>query len=255
MLIDVLFDPFGGQWEDLQAAAVGAEAAGFDGVWVYDHLAGSVHRSSHVLECWTTLTALAATVPRITVGSLVLNAANRLPGTLAVAAATLQQVSAGRLLLGVGAGGGNDLPYSREQLALGREVHGDRRRRQMVEDMIAELRTVWTGSSGGVDGFLVPEPVPPIIVGGFGPKMAELAGRLGDGINTPAGPNLDRLVGIAHDAHARAGRDPENFIITTSFGGDPVERDRLEASGVTRAIMMAKPPYVESVRGLACERG
>lgn len=249
MHLDVLFDPFGGRWDDLQAAAVEADDAGFDGVWVYDHLAGSVHRAPHVLECWTTLTAVAATVPRLAVGSLVLNVANRLPGTLAVAAATLQEVSAGRLLLGVGAGGGRDLPYAAEQLALGREVPGDRRRREQVEQMITGLRTVWTGTSGGVEGFLVPEPVPPIIVGGFGPKMAELAGRLGDGINTPAGPDLERLVAIAREAHARSGRDPSEFIVTTSFSGGG--HDRLEEIGVSRAIAMVQPPYVEGVQRLA----
>lgn len=249
MHVDLLFDPFGGRWEDLRAAAIEAEAAGFGGVWVYDHLAGSVHRAPHVLECWTTLTAIAATVPRIMVGSLVLNVANRLPGTLAVAAATLQQVSGGRLLLGVGAGGGRDLPYAAEQLALGREVPGDGRRRAMVEQTIDDLRQVWTGSSGGVDGFLVPDPTPPIIVGGFGPKMAELAGRLGDGINTPAGPNLEPLVDIARTAHAAAGGDPAGFIVTTSYSAGG--RDRLERIGVTRAIAMLAPPYIDGVRRLA----
>jgi alkanesulfonate monooxygenase SsuD/methylene tetrahydromethanopterin reductase-like flavin-dependent oxidoreductase (luciferase family) len=110
MHADLLFDPFGGRWDDLREAAVLAEAAGFDGLWLYDHLAGSAHRAAHVLECWTVLSALAAAVPRVTVGSLVLNVANRDPGTLAVMAATLQEVSGGRLLLGVGAGGGIDTP-------------------------------------------------------------------------------------------------------------------------------------------------
>jgi len=71
-------------------------------VWLYDHLAGSVHGRDWVLECWTTLTAIAATVPRIMVGPLVLNVANRPAGTLAVMAATLQELSGGRLLLGIG---------------------------------------------------------------------------------------------------------------------------------------------------------
>src|SRR6476469_3010215 len=106
---------------------------GFDGVWLYDHLAGSVHRAPHVLECWTVLSAVAAAVPRLTVGSLVLNVANRDAGTLAVMAATLQEVSGGRLLLGVGAGGGADTPYAAEQTALGRPVPGDQRRRYAVE--------------------------------------------------------------------------------------------------------------------------
>ena len=95
VLVDLLFDPFGGRWEDLRDAALAAEAAGFDGVWLYDHLAGSVHGAPHVLECWTVLSALAAAVPRLTVGSLVLNVANRDAGTLAVMAATLQEVSGG----------------------------------------------------------------------------------------------------------------------------------------------------------------
>ncbi len=56
-------------------------------------LAGSVHGQQRVLECWTTLTAIAVTVPRIALGPMVLNVANRHPGTLGVMAATLQEVS------------------------------------------------------------------------------------------------------------------------------------------------------------------
>ena len=137
MFIDVLFDPFDAQWSDVRDGAVAAEEAGFDGLWLYDHLAGSVHGATRVLECWTTLTAIAAAVPRLAIGPLVLNVANRDPGTLAVMAATLQEVSGGRLLLGLGAGGGNDTPYAAEQEALGRAVAGARIRRQAVEDAIA----------------------------------------------------------------------------------------------------------------------
>ena len=117
--VDLLFDPFGGRWEDLRAAAVVAEDAGFDGVWLYDHLAGSAHGAAHVLECWTVLSALAAAVPQLAIGSLVLNVANRDAGTLAVMAATLQEVSGGRLLLGIGAGGGDGTPYAAEQARSG----------------------------------------------------------------------------------------------------------------------------------------
>src|SRR5689334_6332264 len=112
MLIDVLIDTFEGHWNEVREGAIAAEQAGLAGVWLNDHLAGSVEGASRVLECWTTLTALAATVPRITVGSLVLNVANRDAGTLAVMAATLQEVSTGRLLLGLGAGAHRDSPYA-----------------------------------------------------------------------------------------------------------------------------------------------
>src|SRR5579862_3378585 len=134
MLIDLLFDPFGVSWRDVREGAIAAEGEGFDGVWLYDHLAGSVHRERHVLESWTTLTAIAAVVPRIAIGPMVLNVANRDPGTLAVMAATLQEVSEGRLLLGLGAGGGLDTPYASEQHALGRSVLGDVKRRTAVEN-------------------------------------------------------------------------------------------------------------------------
>ncbi len=245
--VDVLFDPFGGRWGDLRDAAQLAEESGLDGIWLYDHLAGSVHRAPHVLECWTILTAVAAAIPRLTVGSLVLNVANRDTGTLAVMAATLQEVSGGRLLLGVGAGGGRDTPYAAEQLALGREVPGAAARRAHVERTITTLRDVWSGTTGGASGFLRPDPAPPVIVGGFGPRMAELAGRLGDGINAPGGPGLARLLDVARDAHARAGGDPDRFVVTTSGSPDDT---RLERLGVHRVIAMVRPPYVEGVRRL-----
>src|SRR4051812_39794906 len=129
VLIDLLFDPFGACWNDVRAGAIAAEAAGFDGIWLYDHLAGSVHRERTVVECWTALTAIAAVVPRVAIGPMVLNVANRDPGTLAVMAATLQDVSGGRLLLGLGAGGSRHTPYANEQYALGRTVAGDDARR------------------------------------------------------------------------------------------------------------------------------
>ncbi len=248
MLVDLLFDPFGGRWEDLRDAVADAEAAGFDGVWLYDHLAGSVHGAPHVLECWTVLSALAAAVPRLTLGSLVLNVANRDAGTLAVMAATLQEVSGGRLLLGVGAGGGAGTPYAAEQRALGRAVHSDAARRTDVEATIGMLRRVWSGAMGGASGFLAPDPSPPVIVGGFGPKMAELAGRLGDGINAPGGPSLAPLIDVARQAHERAGRDPDRFLVTTS--GSPTD-ERLARLGVHRVITMIHPPYSAGVARLA----
>jgi hypothetical protein len=183
--IDLLFDPFGANWHDIQEGAIAAEGEGFDGVWLYDHLAGSVHRQQRVVECWTTLTAIAATVPRIAVGPMVLNIANRHPGTLGVMAATLQEVSGGRLLLGLGAGGGRHTPYAAEQQVFGRPVLGDTARRAALEAAVATIRSVWTGTIDGVGGFLRPDPTPPIIIGGFGPKIP--AGWSGGRRRQPAG--------------------------------------------------------------------
>jgi alkanesulfonate monooxygenase SsuD/methylene tetrahydromethanopterin reductase-like flavin-dependent oxidoreductase (luciferase family) len=252
--IDLLFDTFGVTWEDVREGAIAAEGEGFDGVWLNDHLAGSVHGEERVLECWTTLTAIAAAVPGIAVGPMVLNVANRDPGTLAVMAATLQQVSEGRLILGLGAGGGRDTPYATEQLAFGRPVLGDRARRAAVELAVATLRSVWSGTVGGVGGFLRPDPAPPIIVGGFGPKMAELAGRVADGVILPGGPGLDRLLDVARTAHGLAGRDPSSFVVTVSSGLGSRALQQLQELNVDRAVAFVRRPFAENVRSLAASR-
>ena len=168
-------------------------------------------RSTAGLGCssrWTTLTAMAAVVPRIAIGPMVLNVANRPAGTLGVMAATLQEVSEGRLLLGLGAGGGRSTPYAAEQVAFDRPVPGDIARRAAVESTVTTLRAVWSGSVGGVAGFLQPNPAPPIIVGGFGAKVAELAGRVADGINLPDGPRLAHLAGGGTGGSHRIGTRP-----------------------------------------------
>jgi alkanesulfonate monooxygenase SsuD/methylene tetrahydromethanopterin reductase-like flavin-dependent oxidoreductase (luciferase family) len=188
-------------------------------------------------------------VPRINIGPMVLNVANRDAGTLPVMAATLQDVSGGRLLLGLGAGGGRDTPYAHEQHALGRAVPGDVARRAAVESAVAQLRRVWSGTVDGVGGFLRPDPPPPIIIGGFGPKMAELAGRIGDGMNAPGGSQLPALIRIAREAHEQAGRDPDAFIVTTS--GSARDLHRLAELGVNRAVVFMRPPFVDGVARLA----
>jgi alkanesulfonate monooxygenase SsuD/methylene tetrahydromethanopterin reductase-like flavin-dependent oxidoreductase (luciferase family) len=252
--IDVLFDPFGTTWEDVREGALAAEGEGFDGVWLYDHLAGSVHGQDRVLECWTAMTAIAASVPRVGVGSMVLNVANRDPGTLGVMAATLQEVSGGRLMLGLGAGGGRRTPYAAEQRALGRTVPGDASRRRAVEETITELRSVWSGTVGGVAGFPRPDPPPPIIVGGFGPKMADLAGRVADGVNLPNGPSLGSLVEVCRRARANERRDRSPFVLTVSSDLAPRSLERLEQLGVDRAVAFASTPLAHHVRRLTALR-
>ena len=100
-------------------------------------------------------------------------------------------------------------------------------------------------------GFLAPDPEPPFVIGVLGPKMAELAGRVGDGFNTRAThPRLPELVEIARDAHARSGRDPERFLVTvhTAFderwlAADSPARAELATIGSDRLILALSPPY------------
>src|SRR5687768_1431811 len=98
MKTDLLLVPMGASYADMRAAARVAEDAGFDGLWTWDHLRDPDEAGGPgVPEVWTVLSALAEATTRVSLGSLVLNVSSRHPGLLANMAATLQQVSGGRL--------------------------------------------------------------------------------------------------------------------------------------------------------------
>lgn len=245
MKTDVLLIPFGASWAQLRDGAQRAEDAGYDGVWTWDHLrGGGAAGPAPVPECWTVLAALAEATSRVSLGPLVLNVANRPPGVLANMAATLQEVSGGRLILGLGAGGSRATPYADEQLALGRPVGSDTERRHELERALVQIRALWAGDP---PGYLRPSPAPQLVVGGFGPKLAELAGRLGDGFNAPAGhPQLPELVSLAREAHAASGRaTPFQVSAFGGFPGTEAGRKRLAGLGVDRLILLLQPPYTE----------
>lgn len=172
-------------------------------------------------------------------------------------AATLQDVTGGRLLLGLGAGGGRRTPDAGEQRALGRDVAADPVRREQLAEAVGVIRQVWTGDTSTFDGrhytlrpatgFPRPTPPPPIIIGAFGRKMAELAGRVGDGINLQAfHPRLDDLIATARRSFTeRGGGSPEPFLVTAFAGLDHrwldhrgTERSRLARLGVDRLILV-----------------
>ena len=158
-------------------------------------------------------------------------------------------------MLGIGAGGGPDTPYAAEQAACGRRTPGDAVRRQQVEEAVGVLRQVWSGRVrtdpgqyfplGEGSGFLRPSPAPPVIVGAFGPKMAQLAGRVGDGINTQAQhPRLGQLLDIARSEHTASGRLlPFHATVFAGFSErwldeSRPERSRLRELGVERLILI-----------------
>jgi alkanesulfonate monooxygenase SsuD/methylene tetrahydromethanopterin reductase-like flavin-dependent oxidoreductase (luciferase family) len=250
MKTDLLLMPMGARWADMRAAALATEAGGFDGLWTWDHLRDPDDDDATgpgVPEAWTVLTALAEVTRRVMLGPLVLNVANRHPGVLANMAATLQTISGGRLLLGLGAGGSQRTPYAVEQAAIGQAVERDAVRAQRVVDAIALIRKLWAGEAG----FLRPAPPPPIVVGGFGPRMAAIAGRHGDGFNTQAfHPQLADLLRVARDEHGKSGRSASSFVATVFAGledrwlrSDSRARQMVERAGVDRLILLVAPPF------------
>jgi len=251
----------GARWTEMRAAAAAADEAGFDGVWTWDHLRDPDGDPAGVPECMMTLAALAEATRRIALGSLVLNVANRHPGLLANMAATLQQISGGRFILGLGAGGSRSTPYAREQEGLGLAVEADAVRAQRVAEAAQILRRLWAGDTSSFAGdhyrldrpagYLRAEAPPPIVIGGFGPRMAAIAGKHGDGFNTQARhPQLAELARIARSEHKAAGRDPSSFSISVFAGfapawlrADSENRVTLTRVGVDRLILLTEPPY------------
>src|SRR5262245_17603661 len=146
MKTDVLLIPMSARWAEMRAAAVAVEQSGFDGLWTWDHLRDPDGVSdTGVPEALTVLAALAEVTRRIALGPLVLNVANRHPGLLANMAATIQQISGGRLLLGLGAGGHRRMPYAAEQTMLGLDVARDAVRAERVGEAAEVLRRLWRG--------------------------------------------------------------------------------------------------------------
>lgn len=261
MRVDLLLVPFGTTYPEMRAAAVAAEGAGFGGVWTWDHLRVAEGGPGAVPEALTTLAGLAEATSRVQLGPLVLNVGTRHPGLLANMAATLQAISGGRFVLGLGAGGSRETPYAREYEQLGLPVEDNPVRARRVAEAAQVLRLLWRGGSEsfagehyrlqGARGFMQPVPQPPIVIAGFGPRMARIAGRWGDGFNTQAGhPDLPRLIDLARAAHAAGERAAAPFEISVFAGLSErwltpgrAERARLEGMGVGRIILLVQPPY------------
>jgi alkanesulfonate monooxygenase SsuD/methylene tetrahydromethanopterin reductase-like flavin-dependent oxidoreductase (luciferase family) len=169
---------------------------------------------------------------RITIGSLVANVMNRHPAVLARMAATLQEVSGGRLLLGVGIGG-----HPAEHASYGIPFPDVPERVARLEEGVAVLRALWSGGPVSRQGEFYPlrdavalprpDPPPPVIVGGQSPGGARLAARVGDGWTTR--PDLfDRLRPVYEDASAELGRSPGPMVV--AWEGGRAGEDALAAS-------------------------
>lgn len=183
-------------WEGVASVARTAEDAGFDSVWVSDHLFldwgkyGGPDTAQGALECWTTLSALAAVTDKVRLGSLTLCNDFRSPALLAKMAATLDRLSGGRLDLGLGAGW-----YEPEYAAAGIQFDkaGVRIARageavSIVARLLEGEEVVHSGRHYELDGAIcrpgpVQEPRPPIWMGGKGDYLLKTVARHADGWN------------------------------------------------------------------------
>lgn len=196
MRFDLQVNPGNAPWPLLADAARAAEAAGFDTFWTADHLAGEVMAAPAMPECFTTLGALAAVTSRIRLGPLVANAANRLPVITANSAATLQQVSGGRCVLGLGAGSAPNTKWSAERRAVGVEQPpkmADRHR--VLLDTLDVIDELWSPTRrADLQTFISPSPRPPILLGVNSTVLARIAAQRTDGVNVRGSADYAREV-------------------------------------------------------------
>jgi probable F420-dependent oxidoreductase len=251
-----------------RAIATAAEEAGFESLWTVEHVVVPAdYRSQYPYDpsgrmpapddmplpdplVW--LAFAAAATSRIRLGTGIAILPQRNPVIAAKEVATLDRLSGGRVLLGVGAG------WLKEEFeALGVPFE---RRGQRLDEHIGAMRALWAGERASYDGELVhfeactmsPRPEAgrvPIHIGGHTDVAARRAGRLGDGFfpGTTDAEHLAHILGVMRGAAEEAGRDPDAIEVTT---GGPLDVDGIRRLGDLGVHRLTIPPPAFDAEGL-----
>jgi probable F420-dependent oxidoreductase len=222
---------------DLLQEVRAAEDAGWHGVWFADHYMPNTSDGTpargDAYECWALLPALAAVTSRVRIGTLVSPTSVHHPALLAKRAATIDRLSGGRMVLGLGAGWqvNEHHAYGIELEPPGKRVSRFEEAIQVVRSMLAEDVTTFHGACYDItDAPCDPKPVQaplPILVGTRSPRMLRITARYADEWNTWATPEEaagHRTALMA--ACEAAGRDPATMRTTVNAlidldGGPP----------------------------------
>lgn len=230
-------------WAELLRRVRFAEDAGFDGAWVFDHfkpLYGD--RTGPCMEGWTLLAALAASTERIRLGTLVTGVTYRHPSILATEAVTVDQVSGGRLELGIGAAW-----FEGEHRELGIQFPRARDRTEMLEEAVQVIRLLMTEDGASFEGRHyrledatyhprpVQQPHPPIWIGAGGERRTiPIAARHADVWHSFGSvEGLSRKAGMLDRAAEAAGRDPASIQRASDLSiSEPWDVVRRRADGL-----------------------
>jgi F420-dependent oxidoreductase-like protein len=236
------------RWDTVRAVAVASEEAGIDSCWLPDHF--QYGAEIPVLECWVTLGALAAVTTRLRLGALVSGIPYRNPALLAKMGATLDVISHGRCIMGIGAGWHREefdaYGYAFETAA----ARGARLEEaaQVVRAMLSQQRTTFEGRYYRVtDAYNEPRPIqqphPPLLIGGNGEKVTlRVVARYGDMCNLTGTPDEVRQRLAILREHCRAVGRPYEEITRTTFGWLLIGRTEEEAAA-KRARYMQREPF------------
>ena len=222
--IGVYLPQMGFTYDQILHRTLLCERLGIDSLWLYDHLYGPGAPDYPSMEAWTLATALLSRTERIRIGHMVLCNQFRHPAVLAKMATTLDQISAGRLQLGIGSGSIED---EHSRTGLDRGTFGERSERlgetlEILHQAFANEVIDFTGKHFTIrDMPIKPGPVqqprPPIVVGGVGEKFTlPLVARYADVWNVPtyALGDLDHKVSVLRSICHEVGRDPSTIVLS-----------------------------------------
>ena len=250
----------GYSYESLRHVWTAADRLGFHSATLYDLL------NVPALECWTTLSALAAETERIRLTPLVLANPYRPPALLAKMSSTLDVISRGRLELGIGAGGGEE-----DHLAAGFPFPATPVRVEMLEEAIEVITELWGGGETSFNGHYYslkgavnqPSPVqtprPPILVGGHGEThLLRAAARYADICNIGFEMSLDEhraKLAVLKEHCEQFQRDPSELEVSHNtrvlIAKDGAEFDRTIALGAASSNMSASSYGASLARAIA----
>ena len=269
------------RWREVRAIALAVEECGFESAWLGDHLLyrGGGRPDRAPWDVWTQLAALAAVTSRLRLGPLVAATAFHAPGILARAAASVDEVSGGRLVLGIGAGW-NETEFRAFGFPFDRRVSRFAESFEVVRRLLAGDEVSFSGAFVSVeDAVLLPRPARrvPLMIGANGERILSIALSHADAWNTwysPYGNTVDGFSAANEKVSAiceRVGRDPREVersacVLVAVDGGagerphdvPPVEPTalvahlgELAAAGADEAILVVDPITERSVRRLA----
>lgn len=247
------------RWADILAMATTAEAIGFEAVWVSDHLGfGDPDGAwSGAWESWTVLAALGASTRRVRLGTYVTAAPLRNPGLLAKMAETLDEISGGRVILGLGAGW-NEPEFRAFGLPFERRFDRFEDALRIIVALFRDGRADHQGVLEQARGARIdprgPRPAgPPVMVGAAGSRMLRLTAELADewnaGMRTPE--ELVPLLAALDGACAAVGREPAALVrsaealVRTIAAPETVGPEDRELRGSPEVLAAALRRYAE----------
>ena len=226
MIVDIQYSAGANDWPALRDAVRRAEDEGYGTTWVLDHFDGAmVGGDRPMLEAFTLLGALAACTTRIGLGTLVANVNNRRPALLGLAASSVQRISGGRMILGIGAGSAPGTKWAREHDERGIALHPTMAGRHL--ELISQIPVLRAATDA------------PIIVGAASIELAAIAGERADGVNVRmTHPKIEDIV----DAARQAAGDRPFDLSAWAFLDDPGAHERAEELGLDRLILVDLGP-------------